>query len=256
MRDVQQFAAFCTPDGLIVLDPFPASNSLHDAGQLIRPVVRENRRNGSSDHLLGGVAECPLGAAVPAGDHAVQILAEDGIVRGLDNRSQQTAGFVGAPARGDVPEHQHRSLDGAALVANGRAAIVDRNFRSIFGDEDGVVCHAHDGALTQHLRHRALHCGAAEFIDDLENFVQMPADDIGFLQPQQRLRNGIDEDHAAARIGGNNRVSDTGQRGAQRIPNFLAYPQRRLLGQQRLSEFAVLGLDAGQHLVEAVGQRA
>jgi hypothetical protein len=66
------------------------------------------------DRPIISLAEKPkdsLGAAVPAGDNAVEILAVDGVVRRLNNRRKQTAGFIGSTPRCDVSENQHCSLE-------------------------------------------------------------------------------------------------------------------------------------------------
>ena len=39
-----------------------------------------------ADHLINGVAEQSLGARVPTGDNAVEIPAENGVLRGLYDR--------------------------------------------------------------------------------------------------------------------------------------------------------------------------
>lgn len=41
-----------------------------------------------ADHLINGVAEQSLGARVPTGDNAVEIPAENGVLRGLYDRRQ------------------------------------------------------------------------------------------------------------------------------------------------------------------------
>ena len=228
-----------------MIDSFALSDAFHDAGKLVPPVGREDSRNRPSNHLFRGVSEYALRASIPAGDNAVEILAENRVVRGLDDRNQKTAGFVGPPPGGDIPEYQHRSLNSAALATNGRTTIVDRNLGSVVCDQDGVVRHADNSAFPQYPRHRALHFLAAELIHDLEDLIQLPADGLGFLQPQHRLGDGVDKDHAALCIRGYDCVSDTGERGTKRVPHFLTFFQGRLLRQERISEVAVLRLEFG-----------
>src|SRR6266446_4697647 len=46
---------------------------------------RDENRDRFADHLFGRVAEEPLCSPVPSGDDAVEVLAYDGIIRGLDD---------------------------------------------------------------------------------------------------------------------------------------------------------------------------
>ena len=55
--------------------------------------LRNQHGNRTADHLLGGVAIQPLGAAIPAEDHPIQIFADDGVVGRFDNGRQEAAGF-------------------------------------------------------------------------------------------------------------------------------------------------------------------
>src|SRR5690349_3783833 len=56
----------------------------------ILSVGRDQQGNGPADDFLGGVAEQPLRALIPTGDRPGQVLADDRVVRGIDNRTQQT----------------------------------------------------------------------------------------------------------------------------------------------------------------------
>jgi hypothetical protein len=46
-------------------------------------VRRNQHRNGLADGFLGRVAEQTLRAFVPTGDNAVEVYADDGVVRGV-----------------------------------------------------------------------------------------------------------------------------------------------------------------------------
>ena len=62
-------------------------------------IVGNDATNRSADHLVGCVAEHPLGGIVPRQNDAVQIFADNRIVGRLDNRSQ--------PARNVVERIRH-----------------------------------------------------------------------------------------------------------------------------------------------------
>ena len=61
-----------------------SSSAMRSAGMIERDVTAHG--------LLGGVAEQPLGGGVPALNDAVQRLADDGVLRRLDDRRQQAGG--------------------------------------------------------------------------------------------------------------------------------------------------------------------
>jgi len=47
-----------------------------------------------SDGFLGAVAEQPFCPFIPACDHAVESLADNGVIAGIHNRSKQTNCFI------------------------------------------------------------------------------------------------------------------------------------------------------------------
>ena len=116
----------------------------------------------AADGLLGGVAEEPLGRRVPALNDAVERLADDGVVRGFDDRREQAGRHAaGSPCRCSRrrcavtsrkirthPETWPRSsLIGAALSSIGALAAVLPN-------QERVVRQADDDALAQRLGRR------------------------------------------------------------------------------------------------------
>src|SRR5205085_2580209 len=66
------------------------------------PVRRKQNSDRAADHFVRRVAENDLGTPVPARDDAVQILADDRVVRGLDNGRQVGAGIFPDRALADV----------------------------------------------------------------------------------------------------------------------------------------------------------
>src|SRR6476619_1476599 len=54
----------------------------------IGSVWRYEEADGFADHLIGFITEYSLSALVPASDDAIQILGDDGILRGLYHRRE------------------------------------------------------------------------------------------------------------------------------------------------------------------------
>ncbi len=88
--DLHQGSILAPPNRLVVIDPLAASDALEDRGHLVLAAGRSEDGDIATDHLLGGVAEQPLGSAIPAGDDAGQVLARNCIVTVLDDGSQES----------------------------------------------------------------------------------------------------------------------------------------------------------------------
>ena len=76
------------PHGVEMLDPLAAAELGQDLVLLVLQLGRDDLRDRLADHLVGLVAEDPLGAGVPRGDDALQRLADDRVVRRDDDRRQ------------------------------------------------------------------------------------------------------------------------------------------------------------------------
>src|SRR5205823_9097500 len=82
-------------------------------------------RDPAPDDLGGGVAVEPLGTGVPAGDDGVEVLADDRVVGGLDERREMGERQLRPPALGDVAEEVDDEADPAPLVRD-RGGLEDR----------------------------------------------------------------------------------------------------------------------------------
>ena len=101
--NIQQRAVLAPPNGLEMIDALATfADGSRMSGLFLNTVRRNQHRDRLADRFPSRIAEQALGAPVPAGDDAVQILADDGVVRGIDNRAQQQDGSLGAFPRGDV----------------------------------------------------------------------------------------------------------------------------------------------------------
>ena len=71
--DVDPPALLRHADGLEVLDPLPAADSLQDRALLVFPFRRDDQVDQPADGLVGCVAEDPLGPRIPREDSSVQL---------------------------------------------------------------------------------------------------------------------------------------------------------------------------------------
>jgi hypothetical protein len=75
-----------------MVDPFASPEPLHDPRQLIGVVGWDKEGNGFPPGLLSRVTEKPLRTPVPAPDHTIQGVANDGVVGGLHDSRKLEAG--------------------------------------------------------------------------------------------------------------------------------------------------------------------
>ena len=96
----------------------------------------------------GRVAVELLGTGVPAGDQTRQIVADDRVLRSLDDRCQQPAGLFVLLALGDVDEGDHGTIDDVVQVT------IRPDLHQVAGATLGHRHLALDGdQATQHLLH-------------------------------------------------------------------------------------------------------
>jgi hypothetical protein len=88
-RDVDSGAVLATSDGLKVINPLASSDARQDFAFLAPQLGRDQQRDRLADHLGRRIAEDAFGAFIPGGDDAVEVLADDGIVGGLDDRGEK-----------------------------------------------------------------------------------------------------------------------------------------------------------------------
>src|ERR1700690_1470397 len=71
-----------------MLDPFTLGNSPQNLGDFILAIARSQHGDVLSYDLIRRVTVNALGSLIPTGNNAVQILAYDGVVGGIDNQGQ------------------------------------------------------------------------------------------------------------------------------------------------------------------------
>ena len=77
-RHIDQVSALGTPNRLI-LDSFTLLDAIKYRAHLVHTVGRREGENRTANHFFCRVAENTLSAFVPTGDHAVEVLSDNGI---------------------------------------------------------------------------------------------------------------------------------------------------------------------------------
>ena len=77
-----------------MIDRLASLNLLKNVVFLVPSILRNYQGNRLADGFLGRVAEQALGARVPTGDCAIEILADDRVVRRVHNSSEETGGAL------------------------------------------------------------------------------------------------------------------------------------------------------------------
>ena len=72
-----------------MFDLLATSYALENCAFLLLEVRWKQTGDRLADHLIGCVAEKAFGSGVPAGDYAIEVLADDGVIRVLDYRGKQ-----------------------------------------------------------------------------------------------------------------------------------------------------------------------
>ena len=106
---------------------------------LFRLMIRRNQPPDGGTHDFGGaVAEKLFRPAIPTGDEAVQIFADDGILRKLDNRRQPGTSFLRTPALGDVQQGSQEVIYRAVGVTMARDIEPGVKDGAVLADESFV----------------------------------------------------------------------------------------------------------------------
>ena len=74
-------AVFSHSDRFKILDAFAAADLSEDLGNFIGTICGSQNRDRLADRLFRGVTVNMLGAFIPVSDDAVEVLADDGVLR-------------------------------------------------------------------------------------------------------------------------------------------------------------------------------
>ena len=154
-RDVEPAAILVAANGLVMVDALTAPDAVEYAGLLVVALGRYEDGHGLANDLIGFVAEEPLRRAVPAGDDAIEILADDRVVGRLHYGGQPLHGVLGALGLGQVNQHVHGADEIARCVMKRRGVGHERHARAV--GPLGHRFHApHRQAALEGLSHRTL----------------------------------------------------------------------------------------------------
>ena len=130
-RHVDEAVVLAPADRLELADPILRDDLPQDVEGLGTALLGHERRERLTEHLLGGVAEHPLRARVPARVAEIQRGARDRVARGLDDSGQPRSGLLRQLALGDVDEE--------ALHPEGCAPLVSHEDRLVEDPDDSPV---------------------------------------------------------------------------------------------------------------------
>jgi hypothetical protein len=108
------------------------------------------------------------GSAQLVGEHGEKLVFC--LVSGLGRVFGREHFLLGPLLLGEIAEDEHDAANTALAVADGSAAVVDRNFAAVFPNQQGVIRQTDDHAFPDHLIDRALYRRASVLVQDPKNF--------------------------------------------------------------------------------------
>ena len=205
--------------GLKMLDPLPGFQAGNDVVFLRDAFGGDDNRNMASHHLLGGVAEETLGSSVPALNDTVQRLADDGVIRGFDDRReqprrQQLAGLVllHASLHGDVAKNQDASGHLAPFVHDRCGAVINRALAAVPANQHRVIRQADDDSLPQGPCRRVHDRPTGFLVDDPKHRLEWLVRGLPLHPTRQGFGDRIQVGDVTVDVGCDDRVADTAQR--------------------------------------------
>ena len=141
-HDVQHDLVLPHPVRLVLLDLLPAPEPLEDPGQVIGEIWRDEERDRAPDGLRGRVSIHPLCPSVPSQDRPVDVLADDGVVGGFDDRRQLPGSDLLASTLADIADERRGEAPLVGLDCGKRD--VDRELAAILAASGGLLVDEHD----------------------------------------------------------------------------------------------------------------
>jgi hypothetical protein len=114
-----------------MIDFFAAPDAVEDQILFGEPVRREQAQNGLADHFVGGITENRRGGPVPAGNDAVQILADDCVIGGFDDGGEVGARVLRGFEAADIHQHIDRADQRPGRVAQRRRIGQERDTAAV-----------------------------------------------------------------------------------------------------------------------------
>jgi hypothetical protein len=153
-RNIDAASILVLTQGFEVLDLLSPPDALENLQLLILPVRWNENRDRFADYFFRRISEYPLRALVPAGDNAVEVLADDGVVGGFDDRDEPMSGLLGAFAVADVDQHVDCADDLARRIMQRSRKRDEGNAGAVRSLRHGFRA-AYRAARLQGHRHRA-----------------------------------------------------------------------------------------------------
>src|SRR6185295_48198 len=125
-RDIDQTSILAAAHSLIVLDLLTKSYALKNCAFLILEAQWEQTGDRLADDLFGCVPEKAFGSWVPAGNYAIEVLTDDGVIRGLDDGGEQLPYLLRLRAFGEINQHVHGTDDIASRIMQRRRVRHER----------------------------------------------------------------------------------------------------------------------------------
>ena len=129
-HDRNRLPVLAEPDRLHLCHPVALPDFSHDEILFREPIRREQERDMAPHHLVRLVAEHVSRRGVPGRDQAIQILADDGIGRGLDDGRVIAVNLPEALAVGDILDNRPSAFL-AIFSSNGRPIEIEVQARAI-----------------------------------------------------------------------------------------------------------------------------
>src|SRR6202022_1467308 len=130
-RDINQASIFAPTNCFIMVNAFASSDLLKNKRLLVSTILWDQYRHGLPDNFRGLISEEPGCCVVPAADDAVEIFADNCVIRRVDDGRQALRSLLGTLSLCNVHQHVHRSNEHARRVENGRWEGEERNASAI-----------------------------------------------------------------------------------------------------------------------------
>ena len=137
--DIDHLAVLALAHGFEMVGALAAADALKDTRLLVMSVGGNDGRDRLADDLFREVPEQPFRALVPGGDHTIEVLADDRVVRRFNDRDQSPLHAFSARVLAYVDQHVHRADEGAGGIVKGRGKRHERNAGAVgpLGDRLG-----------------------------------------------------------------------------------------------------------------------
>src|SRR5690348_54188 len=122
-----------------MVDSFAGSELPEDLIFFVVQIFRNEPQHRAANDLLRGIAEHPIGSLIPALDHSIQIFADDGVIRGIDDGSKTKLAVINSTAITNIPSDLRCTYHSACAIPYGRNRNRDGELLAIFSHSYGFI---------------------------------------------------------------------------------------------------------------------